>query len=88
VPARLAVLHHLAQPFLGQAERPLRAAGLEIEERRLAEFAVQPLDLGRRAGVDAVEDRGAQRRSGRIRRQDARPDAAEAHRAHLLRAVG
>src|SRR3954465_11650621 len=34
---RLACLHHLAQPFLGQAERPLRAAGLELDERRLAE---------------------------------------------------
>src|SRR4051795_1604502 len=34
---RLVCLHHLAQPFLGLAERPLRAAGLELDERRLAE---------------------------------------------------
>src|SRR4051794_41438098 len=33
---RLACLHHLDQPFLGLAERPLRAAGLELDERRLA----------------------------------------------------
>lgn len=32
---RVACLHHLAQPFLGLAERPLRAAGLELEERDL-----------------------------------------------------
>jgi GMP synthase (glutamine-hydrolysing) len=32
---RVACLHHLAQPFLGLAERPLRAAGLELVERDL-----------------------------------------------------
>ena len=31
----LAVLHHLDQPFLGLAEAPLRAAGLELDERHL-----------------------------------------------------
>ena len=29
---RLACLHHLAQPFLGLAERPLRDAGVELHE--------------------------------------------------------
>lgn len=33
---RLACLHHLAQPFLGLAERPLRDAGLELDERDVA----------------------------------------------------
>jgi GMP synthase (glutamine-hydrolysing) len=32
----VACLHHLAQPFLGLAERPLRAAGLELDERNVA----------------------------------------------------
>jgi GMP synthase (glutamine-hydrolysing) len=32
----LACLHHLREPFLGPAEAPLRAAGLELDERRLA----------------------------------------------------
>lgn len=30
---RLLCLHHLAQPFLGLAERPLRDAGIELDER-------------------------------------------------------
>src|SRR3954467_3350312 len=29
----LAVIHHLEKPFLGHAEAPLRAAGLELDER-------------------------------------------------------
>lgn len=33
---RVACLHHLAQPFLGLAEGPLRAAGLELDERDVA----------------------------------------------------
>lgn len=33
---RLACLHHLAQPFLGLAEEPLRAAGIELDERDVA----------------------------------------------------
>ena len=33
---RVACLHHLAQPFLGLAERPLREAGLELDERDVA----------------------------------------------------
>jgi len=32
---KLAVLHHLPEPFLGLAERPLRDAGLTLDERRL-----------------------------------------------------
>lgn len=32
---RLAVLHHLPEPFLGLAERPLRDAGLTLDERSL-----------------------------------------------------
>jgi GMP synthase-like glutamine amidotransferase len=32
---KLAVLHHLHEPFLGLAERPLRDAGLELDERDL-----------------------------------------------------
>jgi GMP synthase-like glutamine amidotransferase len=32
---RLAVLHHLPEPFLGLAERPLRDAGLTLDERDL-----------------------------------------------------
>jgi GMP synthase (glutamine-hydrolysing) len=47
---RLACLHHLAQPFLGQAERPLRAAGLELDERRLAEGDPLPA-LGEADGI-------------------------------------
>jgi GMP synthase (glutamine-hydrolysing) len=31
----VACLHHLEQPFLGHAEAPLRAAGLELDERFL-----------------------------------------------------
>src|SRR5215212_126633 len=33
--ARIAVLHHLDQPFLGYAEAPLRGAGAELDERHL-----------------------------------------------------
>ena len=33
--AKLVVLHHLDKPFLGTAAKPLRATGLEIEERHL-----------------------------------------------------
>jgi GMP synthase-like glutamine amidotransferase len=33
--ARIAVLHHLDEPFLGYAEAPLRAAGVELDERDL-----------------------------------------------------
>ena len=33
---RVACLHHLAQPFLGLAEGPLRAAGLELDERNVS----------------------------------------------------
>jgi GMP synthase (glutamine-hydrolysing) len=36
MPATLACLHHLEQPFLGLAERPLHAAGLVLDERRPA----------------------------------------------------
>ena len=36
MPATLACLHHLDQPFLGLAERPLRAAGVVLDERRPA----------------------------------------------------
>src|SRR5206468_1179891 len=47
---RLVCLHHLDQPFLGLADRPLRAAGLELDERRLA--AGDPLpELGE---LDAI----------------------------------
>jgi GMP synthase-like glutamine amidotransferase len=33
--ARIAVLHHLDEPFLGYADAPLRAAGVELDERDL-----------------------------------------------------
>ena len=33
---RLLCLHHLAQPFLGLAEEPLRGAGIELDERDVA----------------------------------------------------
>ena len=33
---RVACLHHLDQPFLGLAEAPLRAAGVELDERDVA----------------------------------------------------
>jgi GMP synthase (glutamine-hydrolysing) len=36
MPATLACLHHLEQPFLGLAERPLLAAGVVLDERRPA----------------------------------------------------
>jgi GMP synthase (glutamine-hydrolysing) len=36
MPATIACLHHLEQPFLGLAERPLRAAGVVLDERRPA----------------------------------------------------
>jgi GMP synthase (glutamine-hydrolysing) len=47
---RLVCLHHLAQPFLGLAERPLRGAGLELDERRLAEGDPLPA-LGEADGI-------------------------------------
>ena len=48
--ATLACLHHLAQPFLGLAERPLRAAGLDLDERRLREGDALP-SLGEVDGI-------------------------------------
>jgi GMP synthase (glutamine-hydrolysing) len=36
MPATVLCLHHLEQPFLGLAERPLRAAGVVLDERRPA----------------------------------------------------
>lgn len=44
----VACLHHLDQPFLGTAEAPLRAAGLALDERRLAHGDPLP-------GLDAVD---------------------------------
>lgn len=35
MPPAVVCLHHLDEPFLGNAEAPLRAAGLEIEERHI-----------------------------------------------------
>jgi GMP synthase-like glutamine amidotransferase len=42
-------LHHLAQPFLGLAEGPLRSFGLEIDERNVARDPLPALDE-----VDAI----------------------------------
>jgi GMP synthase (glutamine-hydrolysing) len=42
MPARLACLHHLKQPFLGTAEGPLREAGLELHEYDLLGDAALP----------------------------------------------
>jgi GMP synthase (glutamine-hydrolysing) len=39
---RLACLHHLGQPFLGAAERPLREAGLVLDEHDLLAGAALP----------------------------------------------
>jgi len=47
---RLAVLHHLDEPFLGLAERPLRDAGLTLDERRLLHGDVLP-ELGEVDGI-------------------------------------
>jgi GMP synthase (glutamine-hydrolysing) len=49
VNGRVACLHHLAQPFLGLAEGPLRAAGLELDERNVARDPLPSL-----ADVDAI----------------------------------
>jgi GMP synthase (glutamine-hydrolysing) len=46
----VACLHHLAQPFLGLAEAPLRAAGLELDERNVAGWDPLP----RLGEVDAI----------------------------------
>jgi len=47
---RLAVLHHLPEPFLGLAERPLREAGLVIDERFLLDGDPLP-ELGEVDGI-------------------------------------
>ena len=47
---KLAVLHHLPEPFLGLAERPLRDAGLTLDERRLLHGDALP-DLGEVDGI-------------------------------------
>jgi GMP synthase (glutamine-hydrolysing) len=39
---RLVVLHHLERPFLGYAEAPLRAAGVELDERDVVRGAPLP----------------------------------------------
>jgi GMP synthase (glutamine-hydrolysing) len=73
---RVACLHHLAQPFLGLAEQPLRAAGLELDERDLG--AGDPLpDLGSLGGL--VSFGGAQSATT--------PDAALNAEIALLRAA-
>lgn len=48
--ARIAVLHHLDEPFLGYAEAPLRAAGVELDERDLKGGDPLP-DLGEVDGI-------------------------------------
>jgi GMP synthase-like glutamine amidotransferase len=45
---RLAVLHHLEQPILGLAERPLREAGLTLDQRDLVHGDALP-------GLDEVD---------------------------------
>jgi GMP synthase (glutamine-hydrolysing) len=47
---KLAVLHHLPEPFLGLAERPLRDAGLTLDERRLLHGDTLP-ELGEVDGI-------------------------------------
>jgi GMP synthase (glutamine-hydrolysing) len=47
---KLAVLHHLPEPFLGLAERPLRNAGLTLDERRLLHGDTLP-ELGEVDGI-------------------------------------
>jgi GMP synthase (glutamine-hydrolysing) len=73
---RLACLHHLDQPFLGLGERPLRAAGLELDERRLAAGDPLPalgeldgiLTLGGSQSVLGVaDDRGLQAEAALLR---------------------
>jgi GMP synthase-like glutamine amidotransferase len=61
---RLAVLHHLARPFLGLAERPLRDSGLELDERDMMRGDTLPsvdevdgiLSLGGSQSVCLVDD--------------------------------
>jgi GMP synthase (glutamine-hydrolysing) len=48
--ARIAVLHHLDEPFLGHAEVPLRASGVELDERDLRGGDPLP-DLGEVDGI-------------------------------------
>lgn len=57
MPARVAVLHHLDQPFLGNAEAPLRAAGVEIDERYVNRGDALP-DL---QGLDGILSLGGTR---------------------------
>jgi GMP synthase (glutamine-hydrolysing) len=47
---RLACLHHLPEPFLGLAERPLRQAGLTLDERRLLHGDALP-EIGEVDGI-------------------------------------
>ena len=73
---RVACLHHLAQPFLGLAEAPLREAGLELDERNVG--GGDPLP--RLDEVDAILSfGGAQSAVG--------PDPALAPEVELLRAA-
>ena len=61
--ATLAILHHLTHPFLGAAEAPLRAAGLELDERDLRRGDALPaldevdgiLSLGGEESVTEIE---------------------------------
>jgi GMP synthase-like glutamine amidotransferase len=74
----LACLHHLAQPFLGHAEAPLRAAEITLDERFLA--AGDPLpDPG---GVDGIIAFG-----GAQSAVDLAADPVLAAEAELLRAA-
>ena len=73
---RVACLHHLAQPFLGLAEAPLRAAGLELDERNVSGGDPLP-DLDGLAGI--VSFGGAQSAVG--------PDDALVPEIDLLRAA-
>ncbi|MDP9385536.1 MAG: type 1 glutamine amidotransferase [Actinomycetota bacterium] len=75
----LACLHHLERPSLGLAEAPLRAAGLELDERRVTEGDPLP-ELGDVAGI--VSFGGAQS----VRGIDSEP-ALEAEAALLREAV-
>jgi GMP synthase (glutamine-hydrolysing) len=76
---KLAVLHHLERPFLGLAERPLRDAGLELDERDLVHGDPLPalaevdgiLSLGGSQSVCRIDDEPALRHEVRLLREAA-----------------
>src|SRR5436189_3826518 len=79
--ARVAVLHHLEHPFLGNASAPLRDTGLELDERDLKRG--QPLPEPGEA--DAILSLGGDQSVREIERYPYLVDEAELLRAEAER---